>query len=1084
MSASLSKSGLTLPESLERQLYDFRQRVWTIKSIESACGAVFGVAISFLMVFALDRIIDTPGYLRMVIFLVAVGGCAFMPIYLHRWVWCHRRLEQLARLLSRRYPSLGDQMLGIIELVHNESEQARSRALVQAAIQQVAADAGKRDFSDAVPTPRHRFWAWMATVPTAVAILMFVLFPGAATNAFARFVAPWQEIPRYTFTSVEKLPERFVVPHGEPVVISLKLLDDTRWQPTIATAQLGSHLAVTAELKDGKYEFTLPAQIAPGRLQLKIGDARQRVHLEPMLRPELSSLVADITLPAYLQRSQSIHRDIRGGSLTLVKGSTATFTATANRNLSSALIDGASATIKDASLLSSAISVDASRKLVLQWQDEFGLGGQEAFTVSITARDDDAPTLSCEDLPRQKIVLDSETLSFKVRAQDDFGIKVVGMEWEGADKNAVSKPAKGEEILAAGASEKETLELAGTFCAKTLQIEPQPLNVRLFVEDYLPGRGRTYSSTYVLYVLSAEQHSIWLTEQLSKWHRQSLEVRDREMQLHHTNQELRLLSSEELDQPDNRRRLEAQATGERANGRRLSGLVNNGEELIRQAMRNPEFGVGHLEKWAEMLNILKDISGNRMPSVAELLKQSAQAPTAVAANPQPANKSPMAGQDRSSPAGAGKPGDGKQKLPPPPVPTVVDKESSQQPVKPGEDEESKKDSKKGRLGLPVTTIASAGKKQPPTPTAEKLDEAVTAQQDLLAEFDKIAEELNKVLANLEGSTLVKRLKAASRQQHVIGGKITDQIGNTFGQLKKQAEPKVLKELSTLEVKSSQDLSYIMDDMQSYFERRRFQRFKTVLDEMRQQDAVGSLRQLSDDVRVEVGMSIAQTEFWSDTFDRWADDLVDPACSGKCPGCKSKASLPPSIVLEAMQILEAEVNLREETRVAEQARPAMEKKDYSKRAGKLALTQDGLSERVAKLTDRIRDLPDAEEEFGKEIQLLTRVVVVMDEAAEILERPDTGSQAIAAETEAIELLLQSKKINPKGGGGGGASPGGGGGGDTNQSALALIGSGINDKEVREDRGISQATGETGAALPEEFRAGLDEYFNRLEREGTK
>ena len=38
-------------------------------------------------------------------------------------------------------------------------------------------------------------------------------------------------------------------------------------------------------------------------------------------------------------------------------------------------------------------------------------------------------------------------------------------------------------------------------------------------------------------------------------------------------------------------------------------------------MRNPEIGVGHLERWAEMLQILKDISGNRMPSVADLLKQ-------------------------------------------------------------------------------------------------------------------------------------------------------------------------------------------------------------------------------------------------------------------------------------------------------------------------------------------------------------------------------------------------------------------------------------------------------------------------------
>jgi hypothetical protein len=109
---------------------------------------------------------------------------------------------------------------------------------------------------------------------------------------------------------------------------------------------------------------------------------------------------------------------------------------------------------------------------------------------------------------------------------------------------------------------------------------------------------------------------------------------------------------------------------------------------------------------------------------------------------------------------------------------------------------------------------------------------------------------------------------------------------------------------------------------------------------------------------------------------------------------------------------------------------------------------------------------------------------MDEATDLLKKPVTGPATIGAETEAIELLLQSKKINPKGGGGGGSSPGGGGSGTTSDSALALVGSGVNDKEVREDRGISQATGESGASLPEEFRAGLDEYFNRLERDASK
>ncbi len=79
-------------------------------------------------------------------------------------------------------------------------------------------------------------------------------------------------------------------------------------------------------------------------------------------------------------------------------------------------------------------------------------------------------------------------LSFKIRAQDDFGIQRVGMEWQGVDDPVVSSPTKGERILAGGGHDKESLEVDGTFSAKSLGIEPQPVQVRMFVEDYLPGR--------------------------------------------------------------------------------------------------------------------------------------------------------------------------------------------------------------------------------------------------------------------------------------------------------------------------------------------------------------------------------------------------------------------------------------------------------------------------------------------------------------------------------------------------------------------------------------------------------------------
>jgi hypothetical protein len=1087
MSLAYTPDRLRLPEELEHQLHDFRRLVWTVKIVEALAAAGFGILVAYLILFGLDRVWDTPGVLRAALFLGAAAACAIIPIFLHRWVWRHRRLEQLARLLARKHPRIGDQLLGIIELAHNEFEQARSPALCEAAIREVARDAQKVDFQHAVPHPRHRLWLVLAGVPLAVAVVLLALFPAAAVNAWQRFLAPLGSTPRYTFTALEKLPDRVVVAHGEPFSLDLKLTDKTEWRPTQGVAQLGGQQPVSASLVESHYDFALPSQIDPGQLRVKIGDASQSVRIEPTLRPELTSIVASVALPGYLGIAQPQTKDVRGGAVTLVQGSRATFTATASRELSGAEIDGQPASPAGAAVSSAPALIEGSRKIEFRWEDKLGLAGREPFTLAVTAREDEAPSLTTEDLPRQKVVLDTEQLSFKVRAQDDFGIKHVGLEWQGVESAVNGTPSNGERILSAGGNEKDSLELPGTFSAKSLGIEPQAVNVRLFVEDYLPGRGRVYSPTYTFWVLNAEQHAIWITEQLSKWHRQSLLVRDREMQLFETNKQLRDLPPDELDRPENRRRIENQAMGERSNSRQLSGLVVSGEDLIKQAMRNPEFGIAHLEKWAEMLQILKDIAGNRMPSVADLLREAAQSPTSKGASSKSNNKSMMAGNVRAG--GKGSPSEPKpddKPKPPSGIPSIADRESSQQPPdeKAKDSPASKSGSKTPRLSFPVTTVDGkpSDSKKEDAPAEAQVEEAVKQQQDLLAEFEKIADELNRVLASLEGSTLLKRLKAASRHQFKIGGRIGDQVSAVFGVEAYKigsATAKALNDLCDEEGKASKDVSFIMDDMHAYFERRRFQRFKTVLDEMRQLDVVGSLRELGGELDKENGLSIAQCEFWSDTLDRWAEDLVDPAGSGTC-NAKSKSSLPPALVLEALQILEGEVNLRENTRVAEQARTALEAQVYKLQADQLSGTQKSLVDRVDALGEAIRKLPDGETEFGYEIGLLGKVSGVMQEAAGILAQPETGSTAIAAETEAIELLLQSKRINPKGGGGGGSTPGGGGHGKTLDSALALFGGGVNEKEVREDRGVSQATGESGSALPEEFRAGLDEYFNRLER----
>jgi hypothetical protein len=384
-------------------------------------------------------------------------------------------------------------------------------------------------------------------------------------------------------------------------------------------------------------------------------------------------------------------------------------------------------------------------------------------------------------------------------------------------------------------------------------------------------------------VLDAYQHAIWMTEQLNQWHRRALEVRDRELQLYDTNRQLRELSPHQLEQADTRQRIENQASAERANGYRLSQLSRGGVELIRQAARNPEFGVGHLEKWAEMLNLLQDISAQRMPSVADLLKEASQAESVTAKK---TSAGPSVGVTRATAAASTPPADSSAA----PIPTaaaipqISDVESTQGLAHQKESQKPPSDKGGGAasLSLPTTTLLGGGSNSKSCPVEEKVTEAVREQRDLLAEFEKIANELNNLLANLEGSTLVKRLKAASRAQDKIAVKIGGELAGAFGVSVERIDnshQRVLQGLALLETDGSQNVSRIMDDMQGYFERRRLVQFKSVLDDMRVQDVVAGLRQLGDKIPTEQGLSLSQCEYWSDSLDRWAENLVDPAAGG-------------------------------------------------------------------------------------------------------------------------------------------------------------------------------------------------------------
>ncbi|MDE0400018.1 MAG: hypothetical protein OXL96_19660 [Candidatus Poribacteria bacterium] len=1128
----LQKDTVGLPPRMQDALEQYRKRVWIIKLAEGTLAAIFGIMISYLVVFGLDRLFDTPMLLRGLILLTGmVGMVFFLPLKYYNWVWRHRSLEGIARLLQHKFPRFGDHVLGIVELASNRSDKSASPALVAAAMRQVDAEVAKHNLADAVPNPRHRRWAWAAGIPIILVVIGILVIPATSRNTLARWLTPWRNVERYTFAQLEGNADRRVVAYAEPFDVETRLKEDSPWKPESGEARYADQTPIIAERDGASYKFQLPPQTKEGSVALRVGDARRSIPVEPKLRPALKDLTAKVQLPNYLQHQEPRIDDVRGGIVNLVKGSTATLEATTTRELSEATLNNRPQKVDGARVTTEPIAVETTTEMHLTWRDRFGLAAREPQVLRFEALNDEAPTVALSKLKNNQVVISNEVLAFEIQAADDFGVKRIGLEWEGI-RNPIHnpEPTSGEKIVSAGTPTADTLTVAATFSPKRESVKPQSLRLRAYVEDYLPNRERIYSSHLVLHVLTPSEHFKWLVGQMQLWTGAAKDVHDKELQLHQINRELRDLPPQALDDPAQRKRIQEQAAAERANAARLDSLVETGTELVQEAAKNEEFDAEQLEAWGDIIEQLDEIAGQRMPSVADLLSRAAEAPGAPAepaSAGEPTDSEAQGGQaaqgqqsstqgepndsakvekygpdsilppesldeipedpnkpgkgvsvNRSKPPQDGKPGF----TPANPTPTVSDVESG---FNKGEDAaEGQAPQIVGGLRIPTTMLKGSGRddeksedEETPAPQAADLVlEAVEEQQELLDAFAKLADEMSKLLVSFENSTFVKRLKAASRKQIDIAVDLNnlDSFGlDRTAALNNQSDRERLAERETNE---SEAVSTIIQDMVAYSDRRPSPNYLRVLSEMQDALAPNQIQDIAKTINKNfVGQSTIEAEFWADTLDRWAEQLVDPRPDGPPPegGMMELPNLPPEIVLEVLRIIDREIQLREETRELEQAKEAITADEYTERSIALYDTQITLTEDTREVAAQISLLPNAEERLiQQQLAKVTAAADVMDEVEDILAEPDTGPKAIAAITEVIEILLQTCRI-PNTPPITTAPP---------ATAAALMLMGIGDDTgtaFLENRSPRQATGKAGRVLPEEFRQGLDAYFNVLE-----
>lgn len=1099
-----------LPDNLERKLIEFRTRLWKIKFAEGILAALCGFLLAYLLLFAIERFVPASTWLRAAILCVgAVGIGVFFPLKLHRWIWRTRKMEQVARVLMRRLPSLGEQILGVVELAHDRTLTHNSR-LAEAAINQMDERIRDQDLSNAVPTPRHRLWGTAAAIPAVAALAAMFLAPAAARNAWLRYVNPWATTPRYTFTRIEGLPAEIITPYAEPFTLTARLASDSDWHPDSARAVLSGVTHHTRLEQNANYSFELPGQTEPSELTLRAGDVAVRTRVTPTTRPELVAVKTEIYLPEYLQYSEPLQVETNRGSFSVLEGSGVRFTAQANRDLHQASFDNRTLPVQGSTVQTSSSVVNGDSQHVLTWQDRYGLTSAKPIEIRVYSTDDQAPTLLCDGLADDLVLLQSDTVKFEVSASDDFGVRQIGLEWLGVDDPLANpEPARGERTVAVGGPQSTQLAGSATLTPTSENIKPQLLQLRAFTEDFLAGRGRVYSPTYTVRILSEDQHAQWISEQLHRWQSKADAVYEEELRLLEQNRQLRQWSDDERARPETRRTLEQQAVAERANAEKLKTATDSGRNLLDQAVRNESIRADQIAEWASVLQQLQRVADERMPSIADELDRLAKAapsmlrsnrPKVTPENQLPASES--AGLDRdSSGSDQDQKGDSeREKERNNENPSVVDRESSMQgPSDQGSKEgDENEGGSPSRLTLPETQLRAAGgsddgsdkgsqQNQQPSPSDDPIDEIVEDQTRLIEEFRNAREALNDLMGDFENSSFVKRLKAASRNQLDLARRINRLVGKQFGVSPTEDQPideSAVVKLAEAQTSQSRALTEIRNDLVAYQNRDPQASRQAILDEMRELNMQVKLEEMP--LRLQrnlTGDALHRTEFWADTFDRWAEELVAPSKSvsnNEPNNDGDSANLPPALLVEIMRIINGEIDLRDETRTLGQLKPSADPTEYEERSTGLAVAQMAVQERTLEAIGDIEILPSGGNRFSRELDKLRKAILAMDEASGLLTEMETSAETLAAETTAIETLLASRRSSDRAGSGSGdgGGPGSLSSGNTNRSPLDLLGPDSDPTANIAPRDVGSGVGAVRGDLPEEYRDGLDAFMNGI------
>ena len=624
-----TEAHISLPDSLRAQFAALERALWRTETRHAVCGGLAALAASFALLFLCDRVGDTPKALRTALLLGGIAGAAWFAVkWCRSWVWQRRDLRALSNVVQHGHRRLGDRLLGIVELAEEKVRpQNMSLALCRAAIRQVSAEAAKFDFS-AVVNSRPARLAGLALAAVLVPVVFaFGVAPAAGWNALQRWAVPVASIPRYTFIALEGVPAQLVVPHGEAFELVAKVNYRSFWKPASASGRFELQTKLSAPVKNGQVKLTIPGQTQDGKLHVRLGDATHTIAVKPLHRPALKQLVANVQLPAYLQYPPT-NQIVQNATLPVLEGSRVTLNGTATRALASAEVtvdktEPLSLLLTGEKFNSGALKLDASSQAAFDWRDEFGLKPIAPWLLALRPLKDAAPRVDLGDLPLELSILESDVLPLRFTASDDFGVREGAITTEIiASLDPTNTPAIAHFKKSAISAQERRFTNTFMFSPTVLRIPADSVvEVKGLATDFLPGREPAESVTHRISIVSLSRHAELVRQQLDALFAQVEEVTRKEESIADATRELMGLPEEKLKSEEAGKKAGEQADEQARNAAQLDRIAQQGQDIIREAMRNPTLTQQTLRDWTQNLTQMKSIAQGEMKDAQQSLQK-------------------------------------------------------------------------------------------------------------------------------------------------------------------------------------------------------------------------------------------------------------------------------------------------------------------------------------------------------------------------------------------------------------------------------------------------------------------------------